>query len=56
MKEKGLINFSWLEKLGISAKEGMGVVIRQSLHGGYYEIISKDGPNPVRTLNLIFLF
>ena len=38
----------WLDKLGLSAKMGIGVVMRQSFYGQNYSLIENDFfPNPV---------
>ena len=43
-----LDNCRWLDKLGVSAKEGMGVVMRQTFSGGRYGLTDKNNmPNPV---------
>ena len=42
--------FRWLDKLGVSAKEGMGVVMRQTFYGGNYALTDTNNmPNPVST-------
>jgi len=43
----------WLEKLGLSAQRGIGVVMRQTLYGYNYALLDIDmNPNPVRTCTL----
>ena len=38
-----------MDKLGVAAKEGLGVIMRQTFYGGYYGLIDSDlMPNPVR--------
>jgi len=40
----------WLDKLGLSAQKGVGVVMRQTLYGYFYAMLDIDmNPNPVRT-------
>ena len=37
-----------MDKLGVSAREGLGVVIRQTYYGLYYPLTDKNNlPNPV---------
>ena len=39
---------SWMDKLGVSAREGLGVVMRQTYYGLYYPLTDKNNlPNPV---------
>jgi len=45
----------WLDKLGLSAQRGIGVVMRQTLYGYNYALLDVDmNPNPVTIL--IFFF
>ena len=38
----------WMDSLGVSAKEEIGVFIRQTFYGGYYGLIDSNlMPNPV---------
>lgn len=39
----------WLDKLGIAARDGIDVLIRQSFYGGHYSLLDRDtlDPNPV---------
>ena len=39
----------WLDKLGVSAKLGVDVVVRQALYGGHYSLLHENthAPNPV---------
>jgi len=48
----------WLDKLGVSAQRGVGVVTRQTFYGYYYSLIDVDmNPNPVSTfVRLVHLF
>ena len=40
----------WLDKLGLSAYDGVGVVMRQTFLGGSYGLLDNNfSPNPVRT-------
>ena len=46
----------WLEKLGLSAREGVSVVIRQVLYGHNYGLLDPDlNPNPVKYLHLFVI-
>ena len=37
-----------MDKLGVAAKEGLGVIMRQTFYGGYYGLIDSNlMPNPV---------
>ena len=43
-----LIRVRWLDKLGVAAKYGYEVVLRQALFYGHYSLIGEDlEPNPV---------
>ena len=43
-----LYNCRWLDKLGVSAKEGMGVVMRQTFSKGNNALTDSNNlPNPV---------
>ena len=45
--------YRWLEKLGLSAQRGIGVVMRQTLYGYNYALLDIDmNPNPVNTCTL----
>ena len=44
-----LLCFRWLDKLGVSSKFGVDVVVRQAFYGGHYSLldsVTRD-PNPV---------
>lgn len=42
--------FIWLDKLGIAAKMGLDVVVRQTLFKGFYALIDYNyDPTPVRS-------
>ena len=46
----------WLDKLGVSAKEEMGVVMRQTFYGGNYGLTDENNmPNPVSTMIIYWL-
>ncbi|CAH0561499.1 unnamed protein product [Brassicogethes aeneus] len=54
MSDKYIALFMWADKLGISAKKGISVVIRQSIFEGHYALLDDDfDPNPVK---LVFFF
>ena len=42
-------SFRWLDKLGMAAKNNVGVVLRQSFYGGKYALLDDKtlDPNPV---------
>ncbi len=41
----------WLDKLGVAAREGVKVVMRQTFYGGNYALLANDmKPNPVLEL------
>jgi len=43
----------WLDKLGLSAQRGIGVVMRQTLYGYNYALLDIDmNPNPVGSCTL----
>ena len=47
--------YRWLDKLGVSAREGIGVVMRQAFHGGNYGLISGITPTTV-VISLFLLY
>lgn len=48
VSDRFMSSFLWLEKLGLSAKMGVDVVVRQTLYGNNYSLLNKDMyPNPV---------
>ena len=53
-----LLCFRWLDKLGVSSKFGVDVVVRQAFYGGHYSLldsVTRD-PNPVcGKLNIRYL-
>lgn len=55
LSNRYLAGFLWLDKLGVSAKAGIQVVIRQSLYGGNYTMIGYDlEPNPDWWVSVMF--
>ena len=45
----------WMDKLGVAAKEGLGVIMRQTFYGGYYGLIDSNlMPNPVSLSCMVF--
>ena len=43
-----LLIHRWMDSLGVAAKEGIGVFMRQTFYGGYYGLIDSNlMPNPV---------
>ena len=44
-----VFNFSWMDKLGVSAAMDVKVVMRQTLYGGNYALLDANmDPNPVK--------
>ena len=40
--------YRWMDKLGVAAQEGLGVIMRQTFYGYYYALIDSNlEPNPV---------
>ncbi|XP_067850484.1 heparanase [Heptranchias perlo] len=56
LSDKYVAGFMWLDKLGLSAKLGIDVVIRQALFGaGYYQLVDRNlDPLPDYWLSLIY--
>uniref|UniRef100_A0A4W3JI07 Heparanase n=1 Tax=Callorhinchus milii TaxID=7868 RepID=A0A4W3JI07_CALMI len=56
LSNKYVAGFMWLDKLGLSAKLGIDVVVRQALFGaGYYQLLDKHlNPLPDYWLSLIY--
>ena len=49
-------HYRWLDKLGVSAKEGMGAVMRQTFCGGNYALTDENNmPNSVSTMIIFWL-
>ncbi|XP_018563738.1 heparanase-like isoform X2 [Anoplophora glabripennis] len=47
--------FMWVDKLGLSAKMGINVVVRQSIFKGYYALLDDDyNPNPDWWISIIY--
>lgn len=48
LSDRFVASFNWLDKLGLSAKLGVDVVVRQSIVGGDYALLDERyEPNPV---------
>ncbi|XP_051160094.1 heparanase-like [Leptopilina boulardi] len=55
ISDRFIAGFLWLDKLGYSAKAGIKVIIRQTLIGGNYGMISSDlTPNPDWWISVIY--
>ncbi len=55
LSDRYLAGFMWLDKLGHSAKEGIQLIIRQSLFGGNYALVGYDlQPNPDYWVAVLF--
>jgi len=48
--------FLWLDKLGVSARDGVAVVMRQTFYGGHYALVDNDTffPRPSYWLSLLY--
>lgn len=48
LSDRYIATFFWLDKLGVAAKTGLDVVVRQTLFQGHYALVDKNlEPNPV---------
>ena len=54
LSDSFLNGFFWLNKLGLSARMGLDVVVRQSIYKGFYALLDlKTNPNPVLTSSFL---
>lgn len=56
LSDRYVAGFMWLDKLGLSAKLGIDVVVRQDFYGGHYSLIDSKtlDPNPDFWLSYLF--
>nr|CAD7452385.1 unnamed protein product [Timema tahoe] len=56
LSDRFVAGFLWLDKLGMAARLGLKVVIRQSLYGGYYSLLDLDtlDPNPDWWVSVVY--
>ncbi|XP_014487586.1 PREDICTED: heparanase-like isoform X2 [Dinoponera quadriceps] len=55
LSDRFVAGFLWLDKLGYSASAGLNVVIRQTLFGGHYAMVSPDlTPNPDWWVSVVY--
>lgn len=56
MTDRFLATFLWLDKLGLGAKLGLDVIVRQTIWGYNYPLLNESYlPNPVRLFFLLIL-
>lgn len=55
LSDRYVAGFMWLDKLGLTARNGFGVVVRQSFFHGHYALVDQDfDPNPDYWLSWLF--
>ncbi|XP_050293673.1 heparanase-like [Anthonomus grandis grandis] len=55
LSDRFLASFLWLDKLGLGAQLGLDLIVRQTIWGYYYPLISEDyNPNPDWWVSLLY--
>ncbi|XP_060570501.1 heparanase-like [Ruditapes philippinarum] len=56
LSDRYVAAFMWLDKLGMSARDGFNAVVRQSFYGGNYSLLDNEtcAPNPDYWLTVLF--
>ncbi|XP_053407885.1 heparanase-like isoform X2 [Mercenaria mercenaria] len=56
LSDRYVAGFMWLDKLGMSARDGIDALIRQTFYGGHYSLLDHEtcDPNPDYWLTLLY--
>lgn len=56
ISDRYVAGFAWLDKLGMSARDGIDALIRQTFYGGHYALLDQEtlDPNPDYWLTLLY--